>query len=42
MSNIKRGGICFQYIESGTCRFGSRCKYTHDESKKDGSSKARY
>lgn len=41
MSKSDGGGICFQYVKTGICRFGSRCKYAHDESKRDGGSKAR-
>lgn len=39
---VERGGICFQYIKSGTCRFGSKCKYTHDKPKNAGVSGVRY
>ncbi|OQU93956.1 hypothetical protein CLAIMM_00389 [Cladophialophora immunda] len=29
--NNKGGKICFQYADSGTCRFGPTCKYAHVE-----------
>jgi len=31
MSSDVPKGICFQFAESGTCRFGARCKYDHVE-----------
>lgn len=35
---VERGGICIKYIKSGTCRFGSKCKYIHDKPKNAGDS----
>ncbi|RDW59062.1 hypothetical protein BP5796_11986 [Coleophoma crateriformis] len=40
MRTAKPSGFCFQYAESGACRFGSQCKYTHEESNKDQNNKA--
>ena len=39
---VERVGICFQYIKSGTCRFGSKCKYIHDKLKSAGNSEVCY
>ncbi|KIW83229.1 hypothetical protein Z517_02474 [Fonsecaea pedrosoi CBS 271.37] len=33
----KSGGVCFSYLESGTCRFGSTCKFAHVEPEENGS-----
>ncbi|RDW63577.1 hypothetical protein BP6252_11122 [Coleophoma cylindrospora] len=40
MGTSKPSGFCFQYAKSGACRFGSQCKYTHDEFKKDQNNKS--
>ncbi|OAL23579.1 hypothetical protein AYO20_10975 [Fonsecaea nubica] len=33
----KSGGVCFSYLEFGTCRFGSTCKFAHVEPEENGS-----
>lgn len=39
MGHHQRTAICFQYNKSGTCRFGSSCKFSHEGSKKAATSK---